>query len=420
MRIAVVGAGISGVTCAHLLCGKYKEVYVFEKDSRPGGGIYSIKFSESGKEYFIDLGFALYNRKHYPNLVKLLDRLDIHSQETLKEICINYLNGKMGWLIGNKCNFFPRISSYFNPINYRIMGSWLKIKRNVERVLRERDFDKPLLEHLNEIGIPKDSVKYFVRPLVQGLWTSIESKDLEHYPAYYFYSILQRLGLFGKDEQSKWRVLRGGSFRLISQMVSTLIQPVKYKSEVVNVVRTPEYVEIHTKNGEKEIFDAVIIAIPADNALKILEKPTPSEELILGSFTYDECYAVLHTDERFGLSKLFNEKAWIIQVPEDEKTPSFVTLNLNRVQQLPLKNKLFLTYTSNPHLIPKEKVIHVIKRRYVKPTWKMLIVQRRFGEINGVNRTYFCGDYWGLGTLEDSISGALKVVQYFFKEQISL
>ncbi|MCX8063969.1 MAG: FAD-dependent oxidoreductase [Candidatus Hydrogenedentes bacterium] len=419
MKIAVVGAGISGITCAYLLCGKYKDVHIFEKEVRPGGGIYSIKFSESGKEHFIDLGFTLYNRKHYPNLVRLLDRLDIHSQETFKEICINYQSGRMGWSLGDNSIFFPKISSYFKPFNYKVLAGWLKIKRHADEFLEKRDMDKPLREHLDEIGVQKDIVKFFVKPLVEGLWTSIEKSEFEYYPAYYFYGLLRHLGLFEKSEQSKWRIVRGGSFRIISQMVSALINPIKYQTEVVNVVRNPNYVEVYTNKGEKEVFDAVVIAIPGIDALKILEKPSPSEELILGSFTYGECYVILHTDERFAVSKLFNERAWIIQVSEDDKSSPIVTWNLNRVQQLSLNTRLFLTFTTNPHLIPSDKVIHIIKRRFIKPTWKMLITQRRFGEINGVNRTYFCGDYWGWGTLEDSLSSALKVAQYFFKEQIN-
>ncbi len=420
MRIAVVGAGISGITCAYLLCGKYKEVYVYEKEPRPGGGIYSIKFSEEGKEFFIDLGFAIYNRKYYSNLVRLLDRLDIHSQECKKEICIYHHSSKIGWTVGEKNNFFPKIASWLKPLNYRVMESWLKIKRNAEDFLQKRDFDKPLLEYLSEIGVSKDVVGLFIRPLIQGLWTGIDSTEIEHYPAHYFCGLLQHIGLFEKGEQTRWRTVRGGSFRIVSQMVSALIHPVKYQSEVIRVVRHPDYVEVYTKNGEKEIFDAVIIAISAKDALSILEKPSDSEELILGSFSYGEGYVILHVDERFASSSLFPHASYIIQVSEDKKVLPIVTWDLVRMFELPLKRRLFITFTTNPNLIPRDKVICAYKRKFIKPTWKMLAVQRRFGEINGVNRTYFCGDYWGWGTLEDSLSSALKVVQYFFKEQVSL
>ncbi len=420
MRIAVVGAGISGVTCAYLLCGKYKEVYVFEKESRPGGGIYSIRYSEGGKEFFIDLGFTIYNRRNYPNLVRLLDRLDIHSEEITKEICINYHNGNMGWIVGDKSNFFPKITSFLKPINYKVMSAWSRIKKDADEFIAKRDIDKPMLEYLVDIGVSKEVVSLFVKPLLQGLWKAVEPTEIESYPAYYFCGFLRHIGLFERGEQSRWRRIRGGSFRIISQMVSALINPVRYQNEVVKVVRHPEYVEVYTKKGEKEVFDAVIIAIPAREALSILEKPSDSEEMILGSFSYGECYVILHIDERFAKSTIFSNPSYIIQVPEGKKEKPLVTWDLGRMQKLSLQRKLFITYTTNPDLIPRDKVICVYKRKFVKPTWKMLAVQRRFGEINGMNRTYFCGDYWGWGTLEDALTSALKVVQNFFKEQISL
>jgi len=420
MRIAVVGAGISGITCAYLLCSKYKEVFVYEKESRPGGGVFSIKFSEEGKEFFIDLGFSIYNRKYYPNLVRLLDRLDIHSQECKKEICINHHSNKLGWIVGDRNAFFPKIGSFFKPINYKVMSGWAKIKKNANEFIEKRDIDKPLTEYLTELGIGKEVIDLFVQPLLNGLWTGVGLSEIGGYPAHYFCGFLRQIGMFEEGEQTGWRVIRGGSFRIISHMISALIHPVRYQSEVVRVVRNPNYVEVYDKKGGKEIFDVVIFAIPPRDALGILEKPSDSEELILGSFSYGECYVVLHLDERFVSGSLFPNPSYIIQVPGDKKSLPIVTWDLNRMYQLPLKRRLFITFTTNPDLISRDKVIFKYKRNSIMPTWKMLAVQRRFGEINGVNRTYFCGDYWGWGTLEDSLSSALRVVQYFFKEQISI
>jgi predicted NAD/FAD-binding protein len=237
-------------------------------------------------------------------------------------------------------------------------------------------------------------------------------------PAYFLFSYLSKLGLLEGDENAQWRIVRGGGFRIISQLVSSLINPVRFQTEVVKIFRRPEHIEIITKTGEKETFDAVILAVHADDALKLLEKPTPSEEQILSSFGYEEFDVVIHTDERFIQTPLKEPSSWYIQVSDTpEKIPPVITWNLNHLQQLAIKTNLFLTFAPQGNNVPKEKTMTVLHRKAPKPTWKMLSVQKRFTEINGINRTYFCGDYWGCGTLEDSLESALEIVPLIEKQQ---
>lgn len=416
MKIAVIGAGIAGLVSAYMLSSKHK-VYIFEKSNRPGGGIFSIKYKEENRECFIDLGFTIYNRAHYPNLVNVLDKLHIRDQEVPKQIAFNCPHGKLCWQLGDKTQTFQSATAYFKPINYKISAVWRNFKKQWKDFLDKRDIKISLSEYLAEEKIPLEIQTRFILPLIQSFWTGLRS-NLKEMPAYYFFSFLNKIGLLEDDENNRWRTIRGGSFRIVSQIISGLINTIRFQTEITNIFRHPDYVEITTRTGEKETFDAVIIAIPADDALKLLTKPTLSEEQILSSFGYEEFNIVVHSDERFVQVPIKEPSSWYIQVSESPaKMPPVVTWHLNNLQQLPIKTKIFLTFAPGENNVPKDKTMFVFRRKAPKPTWKMLSVQKRFTEISGMNRTYYCGDYWGEGTIEDSLESALQVVKMLSKEE---
>ena len=416
MKIAVVGAGIAGLVSAYMLCSKHK-VYVYEKSNRPGGGIFSIKYKEDNKECFIDIGFTIYNRAYYPNLVNLLDQLHIRDQEVPKQIVFNCPHRKSCWQLGDKTQFISSTTAYLKPINYKVSNVWRGFRKQWKTFLEKKDTKISLSEYLAEEKISSEIQTRFILPLVQSFWTGLKS-DLKEMPAYYFFSFLNKIGLLEDNEHTQWRTIRGGAFRIVSQIVSGLINPIRFQTEIKKIYRHPDYVEITTQTGEKETFDAVIIAIPADDALKILTKPTPSEEQILSSFGYDEFNIVVHNDERFVQVPIKEASSWYIQASESPaKIPPVVSWDLNHLQQLPIKTKIFLTFAPYENNVPKEKTMFVFRRKASKPTWKKLSVQKRFTEISGMNRTYYCGDYWGEGTIEDSLGSALQVVQMLGKEE---
>lgn len=416
MNIAVIGAGVAGLTTAYLLTEKHK-VFVFEKTHRPGGGIFSAKFVENDEETYVDFGFTFYNRKHYPHLVGLLDKLDLRSQDVPKSIAINYMKEGICWHVGENNKWFTSKRAYFRPINYRMSWAWQKLKKDAEEILSRKDFRQPLSEYCKEKAVDPRIQEKFIKPLMQSCWFGLQG-NMDEIPAYAFFATLDRLGLLEDDDMSAWRIVRGGAFRIISQIVTALVQPIRFNSEVVCVSRHANYVEITTQKGEKERFDLVIFAIPADDALKVLSPPTESELNILGSIPYQECTVVVHSDERFIQKGSSQPTSWVIQASSDKKIPAITTWDLNYFQRLPIKQKLLLTLNPNISTIPKEKILYTFKRKVPQPTWKMLSVQRRFTEINGMNRTYFCGDFWGLATLEDTLASAMQVVQSINKEAI--
>ena len=79
VRVAIVGAGISGLSAAHLLSQRH-EVELFEKDARLGGHAHTHVLSHGGREWTMDSGFLVYNHRNYPNFAKLLAELGVEGQ----------------------------------------------------------------------------------------------------------------------------------------------------------------------------------------------------------------------------------------------------------------------------------------------------------------------------------------------------
>ena len=79
-RIAIVGGGISGLSCAYALRNEPNlEVVLFEKQARIGGHSHSISYTpkNSDKSFWIDTGFLVFNERTYPRLIQFFDALKV-------------------------------------------------------------------------------------------------------------------------------------------------------------------------------------------------------------------------------------------------------------------------------------------------------------------------------------------------------
>ncbi len=76
MRIAIVGAGVTGLVCAHVLS-RNNDVTVFEADDRPGGHANTVRVDLPDGSFDVDCGFLVFNERNYPGFVALLDDLGV-------------------------------------------------------------------------------------------------------------------------------------------------------------------------------------------------------------------------------------------------------------------------------------------------------------------------------------------------------
>ena len=114
MKIAVIGSGISGLSAAHFLSKKHK-VDLFEKNDHFGGHSYTVEvFSNNSNEKIsVDLGFIVFNKINYPNLLNLFEKLKVAYEKSnmsfsvsVKNSNIEYSGSGINGLFANRYNVF--------------------------------------------------------------------------------------------------------------------------------------------------------------------------------------------------------------------------------------------------------------------------------------------------------------------------
>ena len=168
----------------------------------------------------------------------------------------------------------------------------------------------------------------------------------------------------------------------------------------------------HAEGTER--FDRVILAAHSDQALRMLADPSDSEREILGAIRYEKNATVLHTDDS-ALPR--NRRAWAswnYYLPTKASDRATVTYNMNMLQNLDAP-VTFCTTLNYGDEVDSEKVIAKMMYEHPQYTPAVIRAQKRHGEINGVNRTYYCGAYWGFGFHEDGVRSGLSVTQMFGK-----
>jgi len=93
MKIAVIGSGISGLGAAHFLSKKH-QVDLFEKEDHFGGHSYTVEVSTKNSKELIslDLGFIVFNKLNYPNLVTLFEVLQVPYEKTEMSFSVSVQN----------------------------------------------------------------------------------------------------------------------------------------------------------------------------------------------------------------------------------------------------------------------------------------------------------------------------------------
>ncbi len=212
----------------------------------------------------------------------------------------------------------------------------------------------------------------------------------------------------------KWQVIRGGSRSYVEPLTRLYRERVRLQTPVAWVKRNSAGVEIKTLGGDIGHFDRVVIATHSDQALRLLLDPSEREIDILGSFPYQENSTVLHTDARVLPRRRAAWASWNYYLPGEPQERATLTYHMNRLQSLSAPLEFCVTLNRDRDIdqtqVIKKLVYHHPVYRREAPS-----AQKRWPEINGVNRTYFCGAYWGYGFHEDGVVSALKVCREFGK-----
>jgi predicted NAD/FAD-binding protein len=412
MKIAIIGSGISGLVTAYLLSPDH-EITVFEANDYIGGHTHTVDVPWAGETYAVDTGFIVFNEKTYPHFVKLLKRLRVDWQPSTMSFSVKSERNGLEYSPSSLNTLFAQRANIFRPSFYRMIFDIFRFKRQSTRILGEKHGDPALGDYLRAEGYSEAFIHDFIIPMGAAIW-SANPGQLWKFPARFFIRFFDNHGFLKVTDQPQWLVIRGGSRNYVGLLIQDFIDRIRLSCPVKKVARHKDYVEIFPEGGAPEKFDQVVMATHSDQALKMLADPSETEARILGSMPYQENVAILHTDETVLPEKKACWASWNYHVPRTAAGRVAVTYDMNILQRL-IAPVTFCVSLNYPGLIAPERVVDKMVYHHPVYTPQSLVAQGKQRDINGMNRTYFCGAYWGYGFHEDGVKSALAVCERFGK-----
>ncbi|MDP1947211.1 MAG: FAD-dependent oxidoreductase [Nitrospirota bacterium] len=417
MKIAIVGTGISGMVAAYLLHRDH-EITVFEGADYIGGHTNTIDVEMAGRTYAIDTGFIVFNDWTYPNFIALLNRLGVASQPSDMSFSVTCARSGLEYNGTNLNTLFAQRRNLLRPSFYRMIRDILRFNRESPELLTQLEPGPSLGSYLDTHRYSSAFIDHYIVPMGAAIWSADHAAILG-FPARYLVQFFKNHGMLSVDHRPTWRVVQGGSRRYAEQLVAPFRDRIHLKSPVESISRYPDFVEVRTSLAGRDDralrFDHVIIGAHSNQALAMLADPSPSERDILSAIRYQENEAVLHTDASLLPRRKLAWAAWnyhLLPTPPDR---AVVTYHMNRLQRLSASHEFCVTLNHTQAIDPA-KILRRITYHHPVYSQEAVAAQKRHGAISGINRTSYCGAYWGFGFHEDGVKSALAVCKPFGKD----
>ncbi len=420
MKIAIVGAGISGLTCAYYLA-KNHQVTVFESDNRIGGHTATKTVEVAGKSYNVDTGFIVYNDWTYPNFIALMNELGVSGRKSEMSFSVTCESSGLEYAGSNVNTLFADRKNLLRPAYWKMLRDIVRFNRVATADLSSGALtpDITLAEYLKKKNFGRMFRDKYLVPMGAAIWSST-LKGMDDFPALFFIRFFRNHGLLSVKSRPQWYTIEGGSRGYLPALTESFKSSIKTGVRISKIDRGGAYVDVEysAENTPSvvERYDALILATHSDQALALLHDATAPELEILGAIPYRSNEVVLHTD----VSRLpLRESAWSswnYRLPKSRGIPTadeplpMLTYNMNILQGIE-SDSTFCVSLNQTEMIDQSKVLGVYHYSHPVFTREGVDAQARWAEIAGVNNTWFCGAYWANGFHEDGVNSALRVVE---------
>lgn len=407
LKIAVLGAGISGLGSAYLLSKKH-DIDLYEKENRLGGHARTTIVNEDSKSFGVDTGFLVFNHETYPLLTKLFKILDVKIENSDMSFAFWDKSKNIAYNGQSLSGMFVQKKNLFNFSHYKMISDILKFnkKANSDLDSNSEDLDMSLGEYLKDYSIYFK--QRYLMPMGASIWSTPTDK-MNEFPARTFITFFRNHGLLGVDTHHQWLTVSGGSKNYVEKIESKISGKIYKNSNIYKVKREKNSVILVFNDSSEKVYDKVIFAMHAPDALDLIDNPTYDELNILSSFKYKENDAVLHNDTK-ALYK--DKKAYAAWNYKTEGKKNSVTLSywINTLQNLDTKKEYFVSLNETQSL---DEVIETISYSHPQFDKKAINAQSKRELINGKNNSYFAGAYWRYGFHEDGLYSANTIAKEF-------
>ena len=413
MKVAVIGGGISGLGCAWCLSTCH-DVTLYERKSQFGGHAKTVFLKDRENNIPIDVGFIVFNKRNYPNLVALLNHLGVQSEASDMSFSFSDRDQDFEYE-GSLRGVLTQPKNLLNKRYRRMLLDIFRFFREAEQFLNNNDVSSLSLGEYLESEKYSDGFIYdHLLPMGASIW-SAKCSDMLSFPAETFINFFKNHALLEPGSRPQWRTVSGGSVNYVENLLSTFAGTPELNCRVDSIGRDRDSL-ILSSNNKRTRFDAVVFACHADQALEILgEQATTTQRKILSSFRYAKNRGVLHRDpalmpkrRRAWASWNFISDSSVSSENIDQTKSVCVTYWMNKLQNIESPENLFVTL--NPtQLIEENKFIAEFQYAHPQFDHKALAGQRDLPKIQGQGGLWFCGSYCGNGFHEDGLRAGLEV-----------
>ncbi|MDT0417384.1 FAD-dependent oxidoreductase [Streptomyces sp. DSM 41982] len=407
---AVIGAGVAGLTAAHVLTGS-RPVDLYEADERLGGHAHTHEVLDSrGLPVHVDSGFIVHNRRTYPTLLRLFEELGVETRESEMSMSVRcegcgleYAGARgPGGLLASPRNV---LSAPYR----RLLREVPRFHRAARATLATPEPDEAAPETLSRFLTAHRFSRYFVThfmtPLVAAVW-SCDAHTALRYPARYLFRFLDHHGLLSVTGSPAWRTVSGGS-RTYVELLAKRLHRVRTGTPVRAVRRHADGVDVTDGGGTTRTYESVVIATHPDQALALLADPSEAESAALGAFRYSRNPTLLHTDTSVLPRAPRARASWNYLLPDCAAPADHVRISydMNRLQGLGTPDRYVVTLNGEDRVDPGSVLARMV---YEHPVYtpESVTAQRLLPALNQ-GRTAFAGAYFGWGFHEDgALAGA--------------
>jgi predicted NAD/FAD-binding protein len=403
-NIAIIGSGISGLTCAYVL-DRHCKITLFEANGYFGGHTNTVMVPYKDEHLAIDTGFIVFNQSNYPLFTKLVQQINVDYQNTEMSFSFSSKKDQLEYSGRKLSTLFSQKRNWVRPQFYRLLNDILRFNRDAK-------------EHLDNAINSSVSLKSFVAaknysqwfwevylmPMVAAIWSSTPNA-VESMSAHRVLSFFDNHGLLQLKNAPQWLTIQGGSQTYVKALLKNFSGIAVKNAYVSKVSRNEAGVTLHF-GDEQQHFDQVIFACHSDTALKLLETPTDHEVNILKAIPYQNNEVILHTDHSIMPERKAVWSSWNYHARDLGLTA--LTYYMNRLQGLTIPQDYFVSLNVTAELQPK----HIIAQfNYSHPVLDETAIQAQseFSKISGENNTFYCGAYWFNGFHEDGVASGVRV-----------
>ena len=408
-RVAVIGAGISGLAAAALLSRRHR-VDLFEREPRLGGHTQTVLIDSPSGRVPLDTGFLVHNDRTYPNLVRLFAELGVATRDSDMSFGVSCQQSGLEYSSRGANGFFAQRRNLISRTHLSLLSEIVRFNREAPALLGAPDAEGQTLgDFLESRGFGQHFTHRYLFPMASAIW-SASLDAVRSFPALTLIRFFDNHGLLSLHAQPTWKVVVGGSHTYIPRLVERLSGHVHEGAAIESVRRNEAGVTIAFRDRPAMAFDEVVFACHGDQVLPLLADPSDRERSIFGAFTTTTNVAWLHTDASVLPAHARARASWNYRLAGDSDGLPAVTYDLNRLQGLTVPEQYCVTLNPTGG-IDERRVLRRFVYRHPLYTREAIGAQRQWGDVSGVNRTHYCGAYWRYGFHEDGLNSALTVAR---------